>query len=68
MTRFLIAGAIAAAAAVPFAPAAQAVPSCDNLPVMVNCWTWRSGTPEHCDVWIKNVAPGCFNLEDIINK
>ena len=69
MTRFLLAGALAAAAALPFAPAAQAeVLYCDNLPVMVNCFTWQSGSAEHCDVWIRNVAPGCFNIEDIIRN
>jgi hypothetical protein len=66
MTRLLLAGALAAAAFAPLAPAHAEVLRCDNVPVLVNCFTWRSGTAEHCDVWIKNVAPGCFNVEDLL--
>lgn len=42
-------------------PAHATVITCDNLPVMVNCYHWGPNGPVHCDVWIAALDDGCIN-------
>jgi hypothetical protein len=46
-------------------PAHATVITCDNLPVMVNCFHWGPNGVEHCDVWVR---PSCIELDDILHN
>jgi hypothetical protein len=39
-------------------PAHATVITCDNLPVMVECYHWGPNGVQHCEVWVR---PYCIN-------
>ena len=64
MKRLLIAGALAGAALAGTAPAQATIVTCDNMPVMVRCYSFREG--KWCTVWVAALSYGC--AEDVIGN